>query len=163
MLRDDGVAARRGHPVLGAPLGDDAFVQDFVEGRATEARRLLAILDRLLLADPEAPPSDSLGLYAPDERALLISFSLQPAKAGPINTPPSLEALATISSRQPNDGARRRLRDDYGLRLASRAPSGSTYAAPHARRPGATAHVQRFVLARGAHWVAESGEEVDSK
>ena len=51
MLRGDGVAARRGHPVLGAPLGDDAFVQDFVEGRATEARRLLAILDRLLLAD----------------------------------------------------------------------------------------------------------------
>ena len=78
MLRGDGVAARRGHPVLGAPLGDDAFVQDFVGGRAAEARRLLAILDRLLLADPETPPSDSLGLYAPDERAQLISFCLQP-------------------------------------------------------------------------------------
>jgi hypothetical protein len=38
-------------PVLGAPLGDDAFVQDFVAGRASQARRLLAILDRLLLAD----------------------------------------------------------------------------------------------------------------
>ena len=54
MLRGDGVAARRGHPVLGTPLGDDAFVQGFVEGRAAEARRLLAILDRLLLADPDA-------------------------------------------------------------------------------------------------------------
>ena len=40
--------------------------------------RLLGILDRLLLADPEAPPSDSLGLYAPDERAQLVSFCLQP-------------------------------------------------------------------------------------
>jgi hypothetical protein len=38
----------------------------------------LAILDRLLLADPEAPATDSLGMYAPDERALLISFCLQP-------------------------------------------------------------------------------------
>ena len=53
-------------------------MQDFVGGRAAEARRLLGILDRLLLADPEAPPSDSLGLYAPDERAQLISFCLQP-------------------------------------------------------------------------------------
>ena len=78
MLRGDGVAARRGHPVLGAPLGDDAFVRDFVGARAAEARRLLGILDRLLLADPEAPPSDSLGLYAPDERAQLVSFCLQP-------------------------------------------------------------------------------------
>ena len=78
MLRGDGVAARRGHPVLGTPLGDDAFVQDFVGARAAEARRLLGILDRLLLADPEAPPSDSLGLYAPDERAQLVSFCLQP-------------------------------------------------------------------------------------
>ena len=78
MLRGDGTAARRGHPVLGAPLGDDAFVQDFVAGRASQARRLLAILDRLLLADPEAPATDSLGMYAPDERALLISFCLQP-------------------------------------------------------------------------------------
>ena len=25
MLRGDGIAARRGHPVLGAPLGDDGF------------------------------------------------------------------------------------------------------------------------------------------
>ena len=47
-------------------------------GRASQARRLLAILDRLLLADPEAPATDSLGMYAPDERALLISFCLQP-------------------------------------------------------------------------------------
>ena len=28
--------------------------------------------------DPEAPATDSLGMYAPDERALLISFCLQP-------------------------------------------------------------------------------------
>jgi len=68
MLRGDGTAARRGpQSVLGAPLGDDAFVQDFVAGRASQARRLLAILDRLLLADPEAPATDSLGMYAPDE------------------------------------------------------------------------------------------------
>ena len=74
MLRGDGVAARRGHPVLGAPLGDDAFVQDFVGARAAEARRLLGILDRLLLADPEAPPSDSLGLSLPS--LLVIQITL---------------------------------------------------------------------------------------
>ena len=87
-------------------------------------------------------------------------FSREKLEQFPFNTPPALEALATIST---NGGARRRLRDDDGLRLAARAPSGSTYAAPDARRPGATAHVQRFVLAGGAHWVTESGEEVDSK
>ena len=41
-------------------------------GRASQARRLLAILDRLLLADPEAPATDSLGMYAPDERAACL-------------------------------------------------------------------------------------------
>ena len=50
----------------------------YESGRASQACRLLAILDRLLLADPEAPATDSLGMYAPDERALLISFCLQP-------------------------------------------------------------------------------------
>ena len=64
--------------MLGAPLGDDAFVEDFVAGRAREARRLSAILDRLLLPDPDAPATDSTGVYAPDERGLLLSFCLQP-------------------------------------------------------------------------------------
>ena len=61
MLRGDGIAAWRGHPVLGAPLGDDAFVEDFVEDFG-EARRLSAILDSLLLADPDARTTDLAGV-----------------------------------------------------------------------------------------------------
>ena len=77
MLRGDGIAAWRGHPVLGAPLGDDAFVEDFVEDFG-EARRLSAILDSLLLADPDARTTDLAGVYAPDERGLLLSYCLHP-------------------------------------------------------------------------------------
>ena len=122
MLRGDGIAARRGHPVLGAPLGDDAFVQDFVEGRAGQARRLLAILDRLLLADPEAPPTDSLGMYAPDERALLISFCLQPRLRhfGRLLAPGRVDRLLALHDSFFMDGYLRPLGGAEGLHLPIR-------------------------------------------
>ena len=66
MLRGDGVAARRGHPVLGAPLGDDAFVQDFVEGRAAEARRLLSRCEQVFGFFSEAlAMADSMSPWTP--------------------------------------------------------------------------------------------------
>jgi len=116
--------------VLGAPLGDDGFVQDFVEDRAGQARRLLAILDRLLLADPEAPPTDSLGMYAPDERALLISFCLQPRlrQFGRLLAPGRVDHLLALHDSFFMDGYLRPLGGAEGSTSPSAASHGSAAA-----------------------------------
>ena len=72
MLRGDGSTVASGHPVLGTPVGTDAFVRDSVSSASARATRLIPILDRLLLAD------SAEGCYAPDERDTLLRFCVWP-------------------------------------------------------------------------------------
>ena len=74
LLRGDGSTIAAGHPVLGSPVGTDAYVESFVLSSAKKALNLIPILDRLLLAKDPASP----GLFAPDERDLLICICISP-------------------------------------------------------------------------------------
>ncbi len=74
LLRGDGSTIASGHPVLGTPIGTDAFVESTVAASADAALRLIAILDRLLLCSDPASPN----CFAPDERDLLIRFCVWP-------------------------------------------------------------------------------------
>ena len=74
LLRGDGSTIAPGHPVLGTPVGSEAFVESSVAKSAECALRLITILDRLLLSTDPA----SSDCYAPDERDLLIRFCIWP-------------------------------------------------------------------------------------
>ena len=74
LLRGEGSTVASGHPVLGTPVGTDAFVEASVAKSAAAALRLIPILNRLLL---NSDPSSS-SCYAPDERDLLIRFCIWP-------------------------------------------------------------------------------------
>ena len=74
LLRGDGSTVAAGHPVLGSPVGTDAYVEAVVLASATRAMNLIPILDRLLL---QKDPAKS-GAFAPDERDLLIRLCIAP-------------------------------------------------------------------------------------
>ena len=75
MLRGYGCTALSGHRVLGTPIGTDHFVRAFVTDTIAAATRAIPLLDSLLL-HPTPHQSDSLGIFAPDERAALIRSCL---------------------------------------------------------------------------------------
>ena len=61
----DGSTIAAGHPVLGCPVGTDAYVENVIRASAKRAAALIPILDLLLI-------SKDSGSHAPDERDLLI-------------------------------------------------------------------------------------------
>ena len=65
ILRGDGSTIAAGHPVLGCPVGTDAYVENVIRASAKRAAALIPILDLLLI-------SKDSGSHAPDERDLLI-------------------------------------------------------------------------------------------
>ena len=71
LLRCEGTAVARGHPVLGVPLGSDSYVDAFVQSYEDRATSLLSALRSLLVAPGAA-------VAAWDEYDALVRFCLWP-------------------------------------------------------------------------------------
>ena len=107
-------------PVL-SPL-DTAGKRTKSRRPAPDCCRLRVVRLECLLCGLQRLPSDSLGLYAPDERALLISFCLQPRLRhfGRLLAPGRIDHLLALHDSFMLDGYLRPLGDAEGTHLPVR-------------------------------------------